>query len=175
MLGGLYAHAQMAVVAPSTDMQLALNHAEQIQSMAQSYQTMVGVKEGIDKGIDAMEKINNKLTTIREVQDIGIRSAACIRKLQRIYNMISAMELDTRYTTGLLEMCNQTVRDCVNVTAYGTKVFAPGFLKMNDADRLAETRQVLDKVDKLLGRANFIDSQARAIDFNQKMLKSYVR
>ena len=69
ILGWGVAQAQVAVVAPSLELQEAMNHAEQLQQMVQTYQTMVNVKDGINKGIDAVEKVNNKLATIRDVQD----------------------------------------------------------------------------------------------------------
>ena len=61
MLGWGVVQAQVAVVAPSLELQEAMNHAEQLQQMVQTYQTMVNVKDGINKGIDAVEKVNNKL------------------------------------------------------------------------------------------------------------------
>ncbi len=124
------AGAQMAVVAPSLETQVALNHVEQIQQAVQTYETMVGVKQSIDKGIDVIEKVNSKLATIREVH-------------------------------------------CVNVTAYGAKVFSSGFLKMNDAERLNETRHVLDEIDKLLARVSYVDTQVNAIEFNNRMMNAY--
>ena len=75
MLGWGVVQAQVAVVAPSLELQEAMNHAEQLQQMVQTYQTMVNVKDGINKGIDAVEKVNNKLATIRDVQEIATRSA----------------------------------------------------------------------------------------------------
>ena len=65
MLGWGVVQAQVAVVAPSLELQEAMNHAEQLQQMVQTYQTMVNVKDGINKGIDAVEKVNNKLATGR--------------------------------------------------------------------------------------------------------------
>ena len=105
--------------------------------------------EGIDKGIDAVEKVNNKLATIREVQEIATRSAACINRIRKVYDMISKMDLGVRQTTDLLQMCNRATRDCIDVTAYGAKIFSNNFLKMNDAERLTETRKVLDDIDKI--------------------------
>lgn len=167
--------AQIAVVAPSLEMQEALNHAEQIQHMAQTYQTMVNVRDGISKGIDAVEKVNRKLTTIREVQEIATRSERCIRRIQRVYEKISVLELEPRYMTSLLQMCTSTTRDCINVTAYGAKVFSDDFLKLSDSERLAETRKMLNDIDKLLARVNYIDTQAKSIEFNQKMINAYIQ
>ncbi len=165
--------AQMAVVAPSLETQVAANHVEQIQQAVQTYETMVGVKESIDKGIDVIEKVNSKLTTIREVQEVANRSALCIRRIERIYAKLAALQVDSRYITDLMIQCNQTTRDCINVTAYGAKVFSPGFLKMNDAERLNETRHVLDEIDKLLARVSYVDTQVDAIEFNNRMMNAY--
>lgn len=165
--------AQMAVVAPSLETQVAANHVEQIQQAVQTYETMVGVKESIDKGIDVIEKINGKLMTIREVQEVANRSALCIRRIERIYAKLAALQVDSRYITDLMIQCNQTTRDCINVTAYGAKVFSPGFLKMNDAERLNETRHVLDEIDKLLARVSYVDTQVNAIEFNGRMMNAY--
>ena len=167
------AQAQMAVVAPSLETQVAANHVEQIQQAVQTYETMVGVKESIDKGIDVIEKVNSKLTTIREVQEVANRSALCIRRIERIYAKLAALQVDSRYITDLMIQCNQTTRDCINVTAYGAKVFSPGFLKMNDAERLNETRHVLDEIDKLLARVSYVDTQVNAIEFNGRMMNAY--
>ena len=41
ILGWGVAQAQVAVVAPSLELQEAMNHAEQLQQMVQTYQTMV--------------------------------------------------------------------------------------------------------------------------------------
>ncbi len=167
--------AQMAVVAPSLETQVALNHVEQIQQAVQSYETMVDMKQSIDKSIDAVEKVNSRLMTIREVQEVANRSALCIRRIERIYSKLSAMQVDSRYVTDLMIQCNQMTRDCVNVTAYGAKVFSPGFLKMNDAERLNETRHVLDEIDKLLARVSYVDTQVNAIEFNNEMMNAYFR
>lgn len=175
ILSACAVRAQMPVVAPSTDMQLALNHVEQMNNMVQTYQTMVNVKDGIDKGIDAVEKVNTKLTTIREVQEIATRSAACINRIKKVYQMITEMKVDVRYTTDLIQMCSQTTRQCVDVTAYGAKVFSDRFLRMSDAERLAETRKVLDDLDKLVSKVNYINVQANAIKFNNDMINSYIR
>ena len=40
MLGWGVVQAQVAVVAPSLELQEAMNHAEQLQQMVQTYQTM---------------------------------------------------------------------------------------------------------------------------------------
>ncbi|MCM1302065.1 MAG: hypothetical protein NC250_01015 [Alistipes senegalensis] len=165
---------QMAVVAPSLETQVALNHVEQIQQAVQTYETMVGVKAGIDKGIDAVEKVNSKLTTIREVQEVADRSARCIRRIERVYKKLGDMEPGLRGITDLMTQCNQVARDCINVTAYGAKVFSPGFLRMSDAERLNETRRVLDDLDKLAARVNYIDTQANAIRFNHEMMNAYL-
>ena len=78
--------AQMVVAAPSLEVQEALNHVEQMQQAVQTYQTMMGVKQGIDKTVDAVEKVNSKLATIREVQEIATRSAACVKRIQQVYD-----------------------------------------------------------------------------------------
>ena len=94
ILGWGVAQAQVAVVAPSLELQEAMNHAEQLQQMVQTYQTMVNVKDGINKGIDAVEKVNNKLATIRDVQEIATRSAACVGRIKQVYEMIGNLRLD---------------------------------------------------------------------------------
>ena len=167
--------AQVAIVsAPSLEWQEAANHVESMRQAVQTYQTMVEVQRGIDKGIDAVEKINSKLTAIRDVQAIVSRSARCIKHIEKVYNAISDMKLQPRYITELLSQCTQVSRECVEVTAYGSKIFANNFLRMNDAERLQETRHVLDEIDKLVSRVNYIDFQARAIEFNNKMLNAYI-
>ena len=55
--------AQMVVTAPSLEVQEAMNHVEQMQQAVQTYQTMMGVKQGIEKTVDAVEKVNSKLAT----------------------------------------------------------------------------------------------------------------
>ena len=150
MLGWGVVQAQVAVVAPSLELQEAMNHAEQLQQMVQTYQTMVNVKDGINKGIDAVEKVNNKLATIRDVQEIATRSAACVGRIKQVYEMIGNLRLDVQYTTSLVDLCNQVTRECIDVTAYGAQVFSDRFLVMSDAERLAETRKVLDDLDRLL-------------------------
>ena len=157
ILGWGVAQAQVAVVAPSLELQEAMNHAEQLQQMVQTYQTMVNVKDGINKGIDAVEKVNNKLATIRDVQEIATRSAACV----------------VQYTTSLVDLCNQVTRECIDVTAYGAQVFSDRFLVMSDAERLAETRKVLDDLDRLNSQVSYIDVQAKAIKYNSEMLNTY--
>ena len=92
ILGWGVAQAQVAVVAPSLELQEAMNHAEQLQQMVQAYQTMVNVKDGINKGIDAVEKVNNKLATIRDVQEIATRSAACVGRIKQVYEMPGGKE-----------------------------------------------------------------------------------
>ena len=79
-------------MAPSLELQEAMNHAEQLQQMVQTYQTMVNVKDGINKGIDAVEKVNNKLATIRDVQEIATRSAACVGRIKQVYEMPGGKE-----------------------------------------------------------------------------------
>lgn len=175
MYGATQVQAQMVVAAPSLEVQEALNHVEQMQQAVQTYQTMIGVKQGIDKAIDAVEKVNSKLATIREVQEIANRSASCIKRIQLVYDKISAMKVDKRYTTNLLSLCTQTTRECVNVTAYGAKIFSSDFLRMSDAERLNETRQVLDNIDKLLARVNYINLQADAVKFNNELLNAYFK
>ena len=59
----------MVVTAPSLEVQEAMNHVEQMQQAVQTYQTMMGVKQGIEKTVDAVEKVNSKLATVREVLD----------------------------------------------------------------------------------------------------------
>lgn len=167
--------AQMVVTAPSLEVQEALNHVEQMQQAVQTYQTMMGVKQGIDKTVDAVEKVNSKLATIREVQEIATRSAACVKRIRQVYDKISAMKVDQRYTTNLLSLCSQTTRECVNVTAYGAKIFTSNFLRLSDAERLNETRQVLDNIDKLLARVNYINLQADAVKFNNQLLNAYFK
>lgn len=168
--------AQIAVVSvPTLEWQEAANHVESMQQAIQTYQTMVEVQRGIDKGIEAVEKVNGKLTAIRDVQAVATRSAACIKRIRTVYDSISAMKLEPRYITSLLLQCTQVTRDCVNVTAYGSKIFSNNFLRMNDAERLQETRHVLDEIDRLISRVNYIDFQARAIEFNHKMLNAYIR
>ena len=157
MLGWGVVQAQVAVVAPSLELQEAMNHAEQLQQMVQTYQTMVNVKDGINKGIDAVEKVNNKLATIRDVQEIATRSAACVGRIKQVYEMI----------------CNQVTRECIDVTAYGAQVFSDRFLVMSDAERLAETRKVLDDLDRLNSQVSYIDVQAKAIKYNSEMLNTY--
>lgn len=168
------AFGQMVVAAPSLEIQEALNHVESMQQAVQTYETMVNVRDGIDKGIDAVEKVNSKLTTIREVQDIATRSAACINRIEQVYKMISKMDLSADQTTILLQMCNQTTREVVNVSAYGAKVFTNNFLRMSDAERLNETRKVLDDIDRLLMRTSYIHTQARAIKFNNQLINAYI-
>lgn len=167
--------AQMVVTAPSLEVQEAMNHVEQMQQAVQTYQTMMGVKQGIDKTVDAVEKVNSKLATIREVQEIATRSAACVKRIRQVYDKISAMKVDRRYTTNLLSLCSQTTRECVNVTAYGAKIFTSNFLRLSDAERLNETRQVLDNIDKLLARVNYINLQADAVKFNNQLLNAYFK
>ena len=162
--------AQMVVTAPSLEVQEALNHVEQMQQAVQTY-----VKQGIDKTVDAVEKVNSKLATIREVQEIATRSAACVKRIRQVYDKISAMKVDQRYTTNLLSLCSQTTRECVNVTAYGAKIFTSNFLRLSDAERLNETRQVLDNIDKLLARVNYINLQADAVKFNNQLLNAYFK
>ena len=123
----------MVVTAPSLEVQEAMNHVEQMQQAVQTYQTMMGVKQGIEKTVDAVEKVNSKLATVREVQEIATRSAACVKRIQQVYAKISAMKVDRRYTTNLLSLCSQTTRECVNITAYGAKIFTSNFLRMSDA------------------------------------------
>lgn len=109
------------------ELQEAMNHAEQLQQMVQTYQTMVNVKDGINKGIDAVEKVNNKLATIRDVQEIATRSAACVGRIKQVYEMIGNLRLDVQYTTSLVDLCNQVTRECIDVTAYGPRSFRTGF------------------------------------------------
>ena len=137
--------------------------------MVQTYQTMVNVKDGINKGIDAVEKVNNKLATIRDVQEIATRSAACVGRIKQVYEMIGNLRLDVQYTTRLVDLCNQVTR----VTAYGAQVFSDRFLVMSDAERLAETRKVLDDLDRLNSQVSYIDVQAKAIKYNSEMLNTY--
>ena len=146
-----------------------MNHVEQMQQAVQTYQTMMGVKQGIEKTVDAVEKVNSKLSTVREVQEIATRSAACVKRIQQVYAKISAMKVDRRYTTNLLSLCSQTTRECVNITAYGAKIFTSNFLRMS------ETRQVLDNIDKLLARVNYINLQADAVKFNNQLLSAYFK
>ena len=82
--------AQMVVTAPSLEVQEAMNHVEQMQQAVQTYQTMMGVKQGIEKTVDAVEKVNSKLATVREVQEIATRSATCVKRIQQVYAKISA-------------------------------------------------------------------------------------
>ena len=173
ILGWGVAQAQVAVVAPSLELQEAMNHAEQLQQMVQTYQTMVNVKDGINKGIDAVEKVNNKLATIRDVQEIATRSAACVGRIKQVYEMIGNLRLDVQYTTSLVDLCNQVTRECIDVTAYGAQVFSDRCLVMSDADRLAETRKVLDDLDRLNSQVSYIDVQAKAIKYNSEMLNTY--
>ena len=180
ILGWGVAQAQVAVVAPSLELQEAMNHAEQLQQMVQTYQTMVNVKDGINKGIDAVEKVNNKLATIRDVQEIATRSAACVGRIKQVYEMIGNLRLDVQYTTSLVDLCNQVTRECIDVTAYGAQVFSDRFLVMSDAERLAETRnlsektrKVLDDLDRLNSQVSYIDVQAKAIKYNSEMLNTY--
>ena len=161
----------MVVTAPSLEVQEAMNHVEQMQQAVQTYQTMMGVKQGIEKTVDAVEKVNSKLATVREVQEIATRSAACVKRIQQVYAKISAMKV----TTNLLSLCSQTTRECVNITAYGAKIFTSNFLRMSDAERLNETRQVLDNIDKLLARVNYINLQADAVKFNNQLLNAYFK
>ena len=139
----------------------------------QTYQTMVNVKDGINKGIDAVEKVNNKLATIRDVQEIATRSAACVGRIKQVYEMIGNLRLDVQYTTSLVDLCNQVTRECIDVTAYGAQVFSDRFLVMSDAERLAETRKVLDDLDRLNSQVSYIDVQAKAIKYNSEMLNTY--
>lgn len=88
---------------------------------------MVNVKDGINKGIDAVEKVNNKLATIRDVQEIATRSAACVGRIKQVYEMIGNLRLDVQYTTSLVDLCNQVTRECIDVTAYGARSFRTGF------------------------------------------------
>ena len=173
ILGWGVSQAQVAVVAPSLELQEAMNHAEQLQQMVQTYQTMVNVKDGINKGIDAVEKVNNKLATIRDVQEIATRSAACVGRIKQVYEMIGNLRLDVQYTTSLVDLCNQVTRECIDVTAYGAQVFSDRFLVMSDAERLAETRKVLDDLDRLNSQVSYIDVQAKAIKYNSEMLNTY--
>lgn len=46
---------------------------------------------------------------------------------------------------------------------------------MSDAERLNETRQVLDNIDKLLARVNYINLQADAVKFNNQLLNAYFK
>ena len=115
------------------------------------------------------------MATVREVQEIATRSAACVKRIQQVYAKISAMKVDRRYTTNLLSLCSQTTRECVNITAYGAKIFTSNFLRMSDAERLNETRQVLDNIDKLLARVNYINLQADAVKFNNQLLNAYFK
>ena len=146
MCGAAQVQAQMVVTAPSLEVQEAMNHVEQMQQAVQTYQTMMGVKQGIEKTVDAVEKVNSKLATVREVQEIATRSAACVKRIQQVYAKISAM-----------------------------KVFTSKFLRMSDAERLNETRQVLDNIDKLLARVNYINLQADAVKFNNQLLNAYFK
>ena len=159
ILGWGVAQAQVAVVAPSLELQEAMNHAEQLQQMVQTYQTMV--------------KVNNKLATIRDVQEIATRSAACVGRIKQVYEMIGNLRLDVQYTTSLVDLCNQVTRECIDVTAYGAQVFSDRFLVMSDAERLAETRKVLDDLDRLNSQVSYIDVQAKAIKYNSEMLNTY--
>ena len=171
MCGAAQVQAQMVVTAPSLEVQEAMNHVEQMQQAVQTYQTMMGVKQGIEKTVDAVEKVNSKLATVREVQEIATR----VKRIQQVYAKISAMKVDRRYTTNLLSLCSQTTRECVNITAYGAKIFTSNFLRMSDAERLNETRQVLDNIDKLLARVNYINLQADAVKFNNQLLNAYFK
>ena len=92
MCGAAQVQAQMVVTAPSLEVQEAMNHVEQMQQAVQTYQTMMGVKQGIEKTVDAVEKVNSKLATVREVQEIATRSAACVKRIQQVYAKISAMK-----------------------------------------------------------------------------------
>lgn len=168
------AFGQLVVSAPSLEIQEAANHVEQMQQAVQTYETMVNVRKGIDRGLDAVEKVNSKLTTIREVQDIATRSAACISRIKQVYAMISEMDLNAQQTTMLLQMCNQATRDCIDISAYGAKVFTNDFLRMSDAERLSETRKVLNDIDRLLMRTSYISTQARALKFNNQLLNAYI-
>ena len=47
------------------------------------------------------------------------------------------------------------------------------FLVMSDAERLAETRKVLDDLDRLNSQVSYIDVQAKAIKYNSEMLNTY--
>ena len=49
MCGAAQVQAQMVVTAPSLEVQEAMNHVEQMQQAVQTYQTMMGVKQGIEK------------------------------------------------------------------------------------------------------------------------------
>lgn len=173
LLWGIQTQAQLAVTAPVLETTTILNHVEQMQQAVQSYQTMVNVQAGIDKGIDAVEKVNNKLTTIRDVQEIANRSALCVKRIQKTFQMVSDMKLDVPSTTSLLSACNQCTRDCMNLSAYGAKIFTNNFLKMSDKERLDETRRLLDDMDTLLAKVGYINTQAKAIKFNNEMINAY--
>lgn len=175
LLATTHLHAQWAVTAPTLEASTALNHIEQMQQAAQTYQTITGVEQGIAKSVEAIEKVNNQLTTVRDVQEIATRAALCVNHIQKTYDMISAMKLDLNSTTELLGQCNQCTRECVGLTAYGSKIFTDSFLKMNDKDRLDETRRLLDEIDKLLSRTRYIGTQAKAIQFNNEMINAYIR
>ena len=123
ILGWGVAQAQVAVVAPSLELQEAMNHAEQLQQMVQTYQTMVNVKDGINKGIDAVEKVNNKLATIRDVQEIATRSAACVGRIKQVYEMIGNLRLDVQYTTSLVDLCNQPSRRYIRASPGDARMY----------------------------------------------------
>ncbi len=53
------------------------------------------------------------------------------------------------------------------------QVFSDRFLVMSDAERLAETRKVLDDLDRLNSQVSYIDVQAKAIKYNSEMLNTY--
>ena len=106
-------------------------------------------------------------------QEIATRSAACVGRINQVYEMIGNLRLDVQYTTSLVDLCNQVTRECIDVTAYGAQVFSDRFLVMSDAERLAETRKVLDDLDRLNSQVSYIDVQAKAIKYNSEMLNTY--
>ena len=67
--------------------------------------------------------------------------------------------VDRRYTTNLLSLSQTTRESAFNITAYGAKKSLRAIPRMSDAERLNETRQVLDNIDKLLARVNYINSR----------------
>lgn len=170
----LQAQAQWAVSAPVLETTTVLNHVESMQQAAQTYQSIMNVQQGIEKTIENIEKVNSYLTTIHQVQEVANKSGACINRIRKTYDMVTNMKLDVQSTTALLEQCNQCARECVTLSAYGSKIFTDKFLKMSDKDRLDETRQLLDDIDKLLGKVNYVGYQAKAVQFNNQMIKAYI-
>lgn len=175
LLTVILVNAQWTVVAPTLEAQEAINHAENMAKTAESITTLNSIYGAMDKTLEYLDKVNSVVNTAVEVREIVEQYEHCLNRVQTISKQLKNMpNLDVGVMASCMGQLAMTSSYAMTLMTRTTQLVSSNIFKMSDADRFAEIRAVMQKLNELSAQIEMVYYKAQSAVFQKEMSDTYI-